>query len=209
MTSVVPYNPLDKHNLGKSVADALLAREKVMLGGIEPFIGAGIYAIYYGGSLIPYQPISSKAGETSLEVPIYVGKAVPPGARKGSDVLNSNPGQALFRRLKEHADSILAASNLSLDDFLCRYLIVDDIWIPLGESLLIARFSPIWNKLIDGFGNHDPGGGRYKQVRSRWDTLHPGRSWALRCQERHETQEQIIEEMRAYFLTAPSAANGS
>jgi hypothetical protein len=97
MTSVVPYNPLDKHNLGKSVADALLAREKVMLGGIEPFIGAGIYAIYYGGSLIPYQPISSKAGETSLEVPIYVGKAVPPGARKGSDVLNVKSRSSPFQ----------------------------------------------------------------------------------------------------------------
>ena len=31
----------------------------------------------------------------------------------------------------------------------------------LGESLLIAKFAPIWNKLIDGFGNHDPDKGRY------------------------------------------------
>ncbi len=32
------------------------------------------------------------------------------------------------------------------------------------------------NKIIDGFGNHDPGKGRYNQLRSRWDKLHPGRS---------------------------------
>jgi hypothetical protein len=26
---------------------------------------------------------------------------------------------------------------------------VDDIWIPLGESLLIEMFSPLWNKVLD------------------------------------------------------------
>ena len=34
----------------------------------------------------------------------------------------------------------VAAENLDVDDFECRYLIVDDIWIPLGETLLIGRF---------------------------------------------------------------------
>jgi hypothetical protein len=28
---------------------------------------------------------------------------------------------------------------------------------------------------VDGFGNHDPGKGRYKQARSDWDVIHPGR----------------------------------
>jgi len=32
----------------------------------------------------------------------------------------------------------------------------------------------------DGFGNHDPGSGRYNQKRSVWDQVHPGRSWATR-----------------------------
>lgn len=36
----------------------------------------------------------------------------------------------------------------------------------------------MWNVLIDGFGIHTPGKGRRKQVRSTWDTLHPGRSLA-------------------------------
>ena len=40
-----PYNPLDKKNLGVSVADALLARNVESLPLSEPFIGAGIYAI--------------------------------------------------------------------------------------------------------------------------------------------------------------------
>jgi len=41
--------------------------------------------------------------------------------------------------------------NLRSLDFLCRYLISDDIWIPLGESLLIEQFQPLWNVLIEGF----------------------------------------------------------
>lgn len=205
MKPETPYNPLDKQNLGKSVAEALLAMDMMPLVGIEGFIGAGIYAIYYSGEFEPYRFFSSSLAETSLEVPIHVGKAVPPGARKGRFGLNVDPGQALSRRLREHADSIRLAANLRMEDFHCKYLIVDDVWIPLDESLLIARFSPIWNKLIDGFGNHDPGSGRYKQLRSRWDTLHPGRSWAFKCQERSETHEQIIEELRVYFRTAPDA----
>ena len=42
MTEV--YNPLDKVNLGKSVADALLSRPVEPLGQIAPFEGAGIYS---------------------------------------------------------------------------------------------------------------------------------------------------------------------
>ncbi len=72
----------------------------------------------------------------------------------------------LYHRLREHAASIQQVSNLSLDDFLCQYLVVDDIWISLGESLLIEKFSPIWNTILVGFGNHDPGKGRYNQQRS-------------------------------------------
>ncbi len=113
--------------------------------------------------------------------------------------MGDEPGPALFRRLKEHAESIKNSENLEISDFQCRYLVVDDIWIPLGESLLIARFSPVWNKLIDGYGNHDPGSGRYNQMRSRWDTLHPGRPWALKCRERPETKEQISTELETHL----------
>ena len=151
------------------------------------------YAIYYSGSFSSYRPLVING------IPIYVGKAVPPGARKGNFGLNIDPGQALYKRLKEHAESIRQTSNLNIKDFHCRYIVVDDIWIPLGEALLIARFSPIWNKIIDGFGNHDPGKGRYQQLRSRWDTLHPGRSWAHKCQVRGETSEQIEGELIAFL----------
>ncbi len=189
--SYEPYNPLDKSNLGTSVADALLARPVVNLPP-EPFLGAGVYAIYYAGSFAPYQQIARSNRDSSYVVPIYVGKAVPSGARKGGYGLDSNPGDALSRRLREHAASIEQANNIQLGDFRCRHLVVDDIWIPLGESLLIDRFSPIWNTLIDGFGNHDPGSGRRNQARSRWDVLHPGRIWADRLRENDSNAQEII-----------------
>ncbi len=196
MKNETPYNPLDKRNLGESVAEALLSRIKTPMNRIEKFAGAGIYAIYYIGGFSPYKPISQN---DKGEMPIYVGKAVPPGTRKGNFGLNADPGYALYKRLKEHSDSIKQVNNIKENDFLCRYLVVDDIWIPLGESLLIAKYSPIWNKIIDGFGNHDRGKGRYNQMLSRWDTLHPGRSWTMECKERPETSQQIITELEEIF----------
>ena len=191
MKDIKPYNPLDKTNLGESVADAMLVSDVYSLGKLEPFNGAGIYAIYYVGDFEAYLPLAEQNRFDKFEKPIYVGKAVSAGARKGNFGLDTPPGRVLYKRLQEHADSINLAKNLNLDDFYCRFLVVDDIWIPLGEALLIAKFSPIWNKHIDGFGNHDPGKGRYEQARSKWDTLHPGRTWALKCRQREDTPEQI------------------
>lgn len=200
--NVIPFNPLDKRHLGESVGQAMLRRPVTPLGNLEAFNGAGIYAIYYTGSFSGYEPISKRNLNGLFIAPIYVGKAVPKGARKGGD-LQASPGKVLYDRLKQHAKSIEEVSNLNIADFYCRYLIVDDIWIPLGESLLIAKFNPLWNKIIDGFGNHDPGKGRHAGWRPRWDVLHPGRPWAQRCQPRDESAEQIIREARDYLRNNP------
>ena len=196
---IKPYNPLDKMNLGGSVADAMLESAVYPLDGLESFNGAGIYAIYYTGDFEAYKPLAAKNKGGKFEAPIYVGKAVPPGARKGNFGLDSEPGPALHKRLQEHAESVNTVENLRIEDFFCRFLVVDDIWIPLGESLLIAKFAPIWNKLIDGFGNHDPGKGRYQGMRSKWDTLHPGRIWAAKCAGRVESFTSIETELSAYL----------
>ncbi len=184
------YNPLDKKRLGESVADALLEQSKAPLEKISNFEGAGIYAIYYTGD---FEPWHSAVG---ADIPIYVGKAIPKGARKGGYGLDAEPGKELFLRLNEHARSIQQTNNLKIHDFLFRFLLVDDIWIPLGEDLMVKRFSPLWNVAVDGFGNHDPGKGRYKQRRSAWDTIHPGRSWAMRCQPNEKSAEMLIEELK-------------
>lgn len=199
-----PFNPLDKRNLGTSVADALLGQPRSPLPPAERFVAAGVYAIYYQGEFEAYQPIALRnRADDGDDVPIYVGKAVPAGARKGGQRLASVPGTVLFNRLSEHADSVRQTSNLVLEDFFCRYLAVDDIWIPLGENLLIEMYSPLWNLVIDGFGNHNPGSGRHKGKRSAWDELHPGRPWAERLQP-GKRADLILSSVRTFLARSVS-----
>lgn len=195
--NVVPFNPLDKKNLGASVAEALLGSAVHPLGAIPSFEGAGVYAIYYSGQFPAYKRLAA-ANKSKPTVPIYVGKAVPSGARKGGG-LGDAPGKAISKRLGEHAKSIFQVENLDINDFVCRYLAVDDIWIPLGESLMIARFSPVWNTIVDGFGNHTPGKGRFEGMRPRWDVLHPGRPWSEKCKDRAETVADIMRDVETYL----------
>lgn len=207
-SKVVPFNPLDKRHLGESVGQAMLRQAVRPLAALKSFKGAGLYAIYYKGGFPAYELISKPNQNGAFTAPIYVGKAVPKGARKGGGQ-ESSPGVVLYNRLMQHKKSIEEAKNLDINDFYCRFLIVDDIWIPLGESLLIAKFHPLWNKLIDGFGNHNPGKGRHQGQRPRWDTLHPGRAWAERCQTRVETDQQIIHEICDYLHSNPPPEDSS
>lgn len=185
-----PYNPLDYDNLGHNVADALLARPALPLSSLSPFKGAGIYVLYYSGPFELYAQLANANRDGDFHVPIYAGKAIPAGARKGGRAPRPR-GLALYRRLVEHGASCAHATNLDIEDFSCRYLVVEDIWIPLGESLLIERFQPLWNRVIDGFGNHDPGGGRHAGQRPLWDVLHPGRPWAERLRANERTPSEV------------------
>ncbi|MBR0974322.1 Eco29kI family restriction endonuclease [Bradyrhizobium japonicum] len=198
------FNPLDKINLGKSVAEALLEAAPDSLGDIKQFDGAGIYAIYYNGGFPPYGAMA-KRNAKGCHWPIYIGKAIPSGGRKGAAVFSAISGRHVWGRLREHAESIRAASNLDIEDFKCRYLIVDDIWIPLGETLLIAHFKPVWNLALDGFGNHDPGAGRYGGQRPVWDVLHPGRAWAAKCATRSETPVELSTRIADFLSKNPPA----
>lgn len=197
----IPFNPLGKKNLGESVANEMLKQTIHPLPPEESFSGAGIYAIYYVGDFPDYKNISdgNKSEENPYSRPIYVGKAVPEGARKGGLGLDIPAGTVLHKRLREHAKSIEQAQNLNSGDFHCRYLVVDDIWIPLAESLLIEMFSPVWNKIVDGFGIHDPGSGRHQQRKSAWDVLHPGRTFANRLTENARSEVQIRESIQQFY----------
>lgn len=194
-----PFNPLDKKNLGVSVADAMLAKPVTTIGLRKRFNGAGIYAIYYTGDFPEYEVLAKRNRSGKWAAPIYVGKAVPEGARKGGFGLDLPAGIALHKRFSDHAQSIEQCENLELHDFRCRYLLVDDIWIPLGESLLIEMFSPVWNMVLDGFGNHDPGAGRANQQKSAWDVLHPGRPWAEKLKPNEKGKEAILASLRAFL----------
>ncbi|MCS4511187.1 Eco29kI family restriction endonuclease [Xylophilus ampelinus] len=204
-SNVVPFNPLERKHLGASVAQAMLAQPAQPLANLPQFEGAGIYAIYYTGPFACYAALSSANQEGRFALPIYVGKAVPEGARIGGGT--GAAGSDLQKRLREHARSVAQAENLDVADFHCRYLVVEDIWIPLGESLLIAKFAPVWNTTVAGFGNHAPGKGRNNGAKPRWDQLHPGRPWALALAEQPVSAEEIAREAESYLrdFTIPTS----
>jgi hypothetical protein len=102
----------------------------------------------------------------------------------------------LFSRLKKHAMSISMVRNLRIEDFRCRYMLVDEIWIPLGEARLVDRFRPLWNVLVEGFGSNPEGGGRKDTARSVWDILHPGRKYQLGIQVGPSSEAEIVNNLR-------------
>ncbi|MBQ7585505.1 MAG: Eco29kI family restriction endonuclease [Desulfovibrionaceae bacterium] len=196
---VKPFNPLDKNNLGESVAMALVNSPVHRLPP-NPFIGAGVYMLYYLGDYPLYKPLTERNKNGKFLNPIYIGKAVPAGTRKGRFTLELDHGTALLKRLTEHSQSINAANNLRLEDFYCRFLVVDDIWISLAESLLIEKFAPVWNIILDGFGNHNPGKGRHRGKMPFWDCVHPGRDWAFRLQPCASSKNELEAKVAAYLL---------
>lgn len=182
--SATEFDPLDYDNLTRQVVEELLRREAVGFNAIEPFRGAGVYALFYTGNLPMYERIRSE----DATCPIYVGKAVPPGGRKG--LASGANSTALYKRLMDHMQSIETTVNLSFDDFLVRYLAVKPVWIVMAERFLIERYKPLWNSCIEGFGNHDPGS-RRPGIRSHWDTLHPGRTgfWTAKVIDKHDVAD--------------------
>lgn len=201
--SSTPYNPLDKTSIGDNIVRELAAQPVLPLPSpkshlrpssprVDAFEGAGIYAIYYIGDFPAYARIAAANREGHFNTPIYIGKADPKGGRQGALELDAFVGTSLYNRLKDHASSIEQAVNLELAHFFCRFLIVDDIWISLGERRAIQTYLPLWNTTIDGFGNHDPGNRRKEQYRSDWDVVHPGRIWAEKLGQSPKTSEQIL-----------------
>ncbi|MDQ1288074.1 MAG: hypothetical protein QG622_1639 [Actinomycetota bacterium] len=199
MNNDEPYNPLAMVNLAHSIVTHMEEMEPHPLDTIPRFHGAGLYAIYYSGPYHAYELLAERSREGDFTEPIYVGKAVPPGGRRGLDDPAGKKTLALGARLREHARSIRATANLEIEDFHARWLVVEDIWIALGESAMLRRHRPVWNALVDGFGNHVPGKGRIDGKRSRWDTIHPGRSWAHKYPERDETLEAIEQDIQEYL----------
>lgn len=161
------------------------------------FEGAGVYALYYVGDFEAYSAIAD-SNRNGFDKPIYAGKAVLTGWRQGrkTDVISSN----LFNRLREHSKTIQSTKNLNLADFQCRFMILEgqeSNLISTVESELIRRFTPLWNSIIDGFGNHDPGSGRYNQSPSEWDILHPGRTWASRLSGKVPDLDKILAKIKS------------
>lgn len=167
----------------------------------ERFTGPGVYALYYIGQHDLYTPLYEK-NRTSFDMPIYVGKAVLTGWRQGRVTENGAAEPKLYQRLREHSRNIVVAENLNVEDFRCRFMILEDLatnMIGTVEAALIRFYTPLWNIAVDGFGNHTPGAGRFNQAKSDWDVIHPGRGWAEKCKGKHKTEDEIIANISGYF----------
>jgi len=200
------FDPLSYENLGASITRALDEVTPVPLTELESFDGAGIYALYYTGPFEPYRTLTDVNREELGAWALYVGKAEAENARKGEPGQSSFEtthaiGRKLFNRVQNHRKSIEAADNLDVEDFHVRTLAVTPTWVPLAEVVAIRMHQPLWNKVIDGLGNHDPGAGRRKGMRSRWDTLHPGRPWAELLADRSEDAAALSQEARSFLRT--------
>ncbi len=197
--SNIPFNPLDKLSLARAVARALLEKPCLALPPAESFTGAGIYAIYYTGRFAAYRRISALNAGGKYPALIYVGKATRQGGRRGGFDLDGAAGAVLYKRLREHAESIEQAENLDLHDFCFRCLVVDDMWIPWGEQFLIQAYSPLWNEVIRGLGSHSPGVSRHYRQKPPWDALHPGRTWAKRLQPNKKSKAVLLGEVEEFL----------
>ena len=128
---------------------------------------------------------------------------MPRGWRQAQDLKTGASSYELFGRLREHGNSINQAINLEQIDFSCRFMILEGSashLIGTVEAALIRYYKPIWNTKIDGFGNHDPGSGRYNQAKSEWDILHSGRTWANKCVGISSTIDKIETKITEYFV---------
>ena len=190
------YDPLTYDNLMLGLTMRFEQQPAVVLNSestIASIQGPGIYALHYHGGLSFYGPIGDGRS------PIYVGKAVPPGSRKGGALDPDAP--ALRGRIREHLRSIQYAENLDSRDFAVRALAVEPVWITLAERFLVDHYRPVWNLCLDGFGDHDPGSDRYQGEKSWWDTLHQGRPWAANLRA-VKTRSETERKARAFFSSA-------
>jgi len=161
----------------------------------ERFSGTGVYALYYTGKNKIYHQYG-ELNRLEYKYPIYVGKAVPKGWRQSrvSDD-SANTSYELYSRIREHGRNIEKVEEVDIQDFSCRFMIFEaesSDMIGTIEAALIKLNRPLWNSALDGFGNHDPGKGRYNQAKSDWDVLHPGRIWADRCKGIPNDREEIL-----------------
>ncbi len=190
-------SPQLKDVLGGAV-DFFLSRPFSVLPPDFRFNGPGVYGLYYSGNFELYEKLS-QLNNSGHYLPIYIGKAVPPGWRTAR--IMSTDEQVLHRRLREHVKSISRCSNLDVADFKCKFVILNGLEsgliVPL-EAELIRKYTPLWNSIVDGFGNHDPGSGRYGQAKSEWDIVHPGRIWVDRLTGASPIQDNVHSKIETY-----------
>lgn len=187
-------------SIAKFFAFSITNQEKRPLDKLEeaPFHGSGVYAIYYHGTKEKaYIPLSC------TETPIYVGKADPKNPQAETV---EEQGLALFLRLREHAKN-MEKTDLRLVDFSYRAAPIQTGMQAAVEDFMIRLFRPIWNKEIKicfGLGKHGDSASTRANKRSPWDTMHPGRKWAVATKADQMSRKEIESRIADHFTNHPA-----
>lgn len=195
------FDPTEPSLIGNFVALALVAQDRKRLESLPRFYGSGVYAIYYTGQAQLYSAI------TNTETPIYVGKADP----KGDPKTAIDQGTKLADRLNEHRRNIDKVAGIEIEDFECRALAVQSGYQAAAESHLIRLFRPIWNNetgILYGLGKHGDAATTRANNKSPFDTVHPGRKWAMANPEA-KTETEIKQAVMRHFAGATIFANSN
>jgi Eco29kI restriction endonuclease len=194
------FDPSNPNIIGRFIGITLIAQPRRPVAAVRRFYGSGVYAIYYTGGFHTYAAISKR------EHPIYVGKADPATAA-GKTAFEQ--GDRLSNRLNDHRKNISKATGtLRLDDFEYRALVVQSGWQDAAERYLIHLFKPVWNSEVGicyGFGKHGDDPTTRANLRSPWDTLHPGRDWAHRdpTMKDAKPRAQIVSQIKKHLKENP------
>lgn len=187
------FDPLSTEQLTRIICRQFEEQPSLRLGAdMLSFDGPGLYAIYYAGDSIElYTPLSG------LTIPLYVGQSRSTSSATG----RTNPtARPLYLRVQQHRRSIIEG-GLPPEDFSVRLLAMPDVHIDLGENGLRVGYKPVWNAILTGFGSNEQGSTTRQSARSKWDTVHQGRSrtygatkWnrdALLAQAAHAIRAQV------------------
>lgn len=176
--------PKEFDSLSTEIVSSITAKEflKQPLMDLPPptkFKATGMYGIFYRAKKPLYGIVTDSAE------PLYIGLSE----------------KDIYKRLSQHAQSIVGASNLKIKDFACRYLWVNTVPAKLAEWWLIKKFSPLWNHI--GFEAKVVGGRRLEQDESKWDSLHPGLAGRAAKNPNKKSPEEILRDLREFASQRP------
>lgn len=162
------FDPLSTERLTRIICRQFEEQEPVGLNNeVSAFEGSGLYAIYYeGDSEELYRPLAR------LVIPVYAGQARSTNSATGRTAGEPRP---LWGRVRQHRRSI-DEGGLNPAEFSVRLLLMPDVHIDMGENGLRVGYQPVWNAVLTGFGSHEQGSTTRRSGRSKWDTVHQGRS---------------------------------
>ena len=198
------FDPSNPNVAGRIVGIAMIAQPRKPLAKVENFYGSGVYALYYNGNFSAYR---ARLGKGASD--LHRGQGGPRQRGQQDSRRTGRPPREPAAGSPRNIEK--AEATLRLEDFEYRALVVQTGWQGAAE-FLISLFKPIWNNEVGicyGFGKHGDDPATRANLRSPWDTLHPGRNWAHRDPNMKDARlaKKIIEDIAAHLSANPPLAS--